>query len=154
VSESQGLGVERAVGRNLRALRNARGWPLRETAERMKAFGYTWHQTVVAKIETGDRPLRLGEAIDLASLYGANLGDLFGELHPDITLTGAELDARIEIARARAGEAGARYAAVQSAADSADRAAGVAQAELTRAREELLVAEMKLGALEMRREMR
>ena len=78
VTETSGRpDAEKLAGRNLRALRTARHWPLREVAERMKAYGYTWHQTVVAKIETGQRPLRLNEAVDLADLYAVSLADLF-----------------------------------------------------------------------------
>jgi transcriptional regulator with XRE-family HTH domain len=70
------VNAEEMAGKRLRELRNARGWPLREVAEQMRAFGYTWHQTVVAKIETGQRPIRLSEAIDLARLFGVTLEDL------------------------------------------------------------------------------
>jgi len=49
---------------------------MREVAERMEGFGYHWHQSVIAKIETGQRPIRLNEATDLATLYGVALADL------------------------------------------------------------------------------
>lgn len=88
VTVSQGSELERRVGRNFRALREARQWPLREVAERMKAFGYSWHQTVVAKIETGQRPLRLSEAADLAALYEVSLDRLL--VDPAVTAGHAE----------------------------------------------------------------
>lgn len=42
----------------------------------MKAYGYDWHQTTVGRIEAAQRPLRLNEAVDLASLYGVSLNAL------------------------------------------------------------------------------
>jgi transcriptional regulator with XRE-family HTH domain len=69
--------AEKLAGRNLRRLRQTRDWPLREVAERMTAYGYHWHVSVVAKIETGQRPFRLQEAVDLADLFDVSLADLF-----------------------------------------------------------------------------
>lgn len=67
---------EKLAGRRLRELRTARRWPLREVAQLMRQHGYTWHQSVVAKIETGQRPLRLNEAIALSNLFGVPLSCL------------------------------------------------------------------------------
>lgn len=67
---------EALAGRLLRQLRQARGWSMREVAEQMEGYGYHWHQSVIAKIETGQRPLRLNEALDLAALHGVPLTDL------------------------------------------------------------------------------
>jgi transcriptional regulator with XRE-family HTH domain len=153
VSESHGLELELLAGRNLRALRNARQWSLLEVAERMRAFGYTWHQTVVAKIETGKRPLRLAEAIDLASLYGATLTDLIGAMGPGFTLTAGELDPQIELARKRVKEAADRYQAAKDAATVATHASFRAQHEQDQAAERRRYAEMELSTLEARRGM-
>jgi transcriptional regulator with XRE-family HTH domain len=50
-------------------LRIARGWTQEEVAQRMGAYGYDWHQTIVGRLETAQRPLRLNEAVALASLF-------------------------------------------------------------------------------------
>ena len=41
-------------------------------------FGIPWHQTVVAKIESGKRRIKLNEAMALAYIYGMPLDDLAG----------------------------------------------------------------------------
>lgn len=42
----------------------------------MKTFGHELHQTMVAKIESAQRPLRVRELVDFAALYGVNIQDL------------------------------------------------------------------------------
>ena len=42
------------------------------------APGPIWHQTVVAKIERGERPLRLDEAVALAVLFGTTVDAALG----------------------------------------------------------------------------
>ncbi|WP_208739630.1 helix-turn-helix domain-containing protein [Arthrobacter agilis] len=39
-------------------------------------FAIPWHQTVVAKVESGDRQVKLTEALALAFIYGMTLDDL------------------------------------------------------------------------------
>jgi transcriptional regulator with XRE-family HTH domain len=158
VTESPGLELEQLVGRNLRLLREARRWPLREVAERMKAFGYTWHQTVVAKIETGHRPLRLSEASDLANLYETTLDDILGPLSPDAQLDAASLDKEIAEAQAALALATKEAAKVQWAhqvAGEAVASAAVREHDLARdlghARANMQLAELRLRTLEGRR---
>lgn len=39
-------------------------------------YGFKWHQTVVAKVESGQRMIKLSEAYALADLYGVPLENL------------------------------------------------------------------------------
>ena len=64
------------AGRALRQLRTARGWSQEEVARRMKAYGYDFHQTMVAKIEAAQRPIRVRELADFAALYGVEVHEL------------------------------------------------------------------------------
>lgn len=64
------------AGRALRRLRMLRGWSQEEVAKRMQAFGYEFHQTMVAKIEAAQRPLRVRELADFAALYGVEVQEL------------------------------------------------------------------------------
>jgi len=64
------------AGRALRRLRTARGWSQEEVARRMKAYGYDFHQTMIAKIEAAQRPLRVRELADFAALYGMEVHEL------------------------------------------------------------------------------
>jgi hypothetical protein len=68
---------ETFAGHQLRRLRQARGWSMREATEYLnQRYGYHWHQSVLAKVETAQRPLRLNEMFDLASLFGVPLREL------------------------------------------------------------------------------
>jgi transcriptional regulator with XRE-family HTH domain len=64
------------AGRALRRLRVARGWSQEEVGRRMKAYGYDFHQTMIAKIEAAQRPLRVRELADFAALYGVEVHEL------------------------------------------------------------------------------
>jgi transcriptional regulator with XRE-family HTH domain len=89
---------EEAAGHEIRRLRIARGWSQEQVAERMKAYGYEWHQVMVGRIEAAQRPLRLNEAVDLGKLFGVSVERLMwsnGDLAPE------EIDAAIDDARRR-----------------------------------------------------
>jgi transcriptional regulator with XRE-family HTH domain len=64
------------AGRTLRRLRMARGWSQEEVARQMKAYGYDFHQTMIAKIEAAQRPIRVRELADFAALYGVEAHEL------------------------------------------------------------------------------
>ena len=84
------------AGRELRRLRTERGWTQDEVARRMAAYGYDWHQTLVAKTEAAQRPLRLNEAADLAALFGASLESLLASgplAEAQAALRAAEMEA-------------------------------------------------------------
>lgn len=61
--------TEIAVGRKVRDLRRQRGWSQERLAHRMRLHGFAMHQTTVAKLEAGDRPIRLAEAVALAAAF-------------------------------------------------------------------------------------
>jgi len=62
--------VERLVGLRVRELRAARGWSQEALGRRMTSLGYPMHQTTVAKLEAGTRPLRVSELVALADILG------------------------------------------------------------------------------------
>lgn len=64
------------AGIALRRLRTARGWSQEEVARRMKAYGYDFHQTMIAKVESAQRPLRVRELADFAALFGMEVHEL------------------------------------------------------------------------------
>jgi transcriptional regulator with XRE-family HTH domain len=61
---------EQLVGRQVRLLRQARGWSQQDVAEKMRAYGYQWSQATVTRLEAATRPIRLNELADLAALFG------------------------------------------------------------------------------------
>jgi transcriptional regulator with XRE-family HTH domain len=60
---------EQVAGRQLRLLRQGRGWSQQDVAEKMQAYGYQWSQATVTRLESASRPIRLNELSDLAILY-------------------------------------------------------------------------------------
>jgi RNA polymerase sigma factor (sigma-70 family) len=64
------------AGRALRRLRLSHGWSQEEVARLMQAYGYDFHQTMIAKIEAAQRPLRVRELADFAVLYGVGVHEL------------------------------------------------------------------------------
>jgi transcriptional regulator with XRE-family HTH domain len=80
------------AGRALRRLRLSHGWSQEEVAKRMQSYGYDFHQTMIAKIEAAQRPLRVRELADFAALYGVQVNDLI--YLPSISLD--EIDEEIE----------------------------------------------------------
>lgn len=61
---------EQAFGDRVRQWRKARSWSQEDLAEKLNDFGFEMHQTTVAKIERGTRPLRVAEAVALAQIFG------------------------------------------------------------------------------------
>lgn len=64
-------------GQHMRTRRLALGYSQQGLAGMMKdIFGFPWYQTVVAKVEAGDRIIKADEALALAHLFAMNLEEL------------------------------------------------------------------------------
>lgn len=63
----------------VRQRRQVLGWSQQRVAEEMTKHGHAWHQTTVAKVEAGQRPIGLGEAVALGRVLGANISDMTSE---------------------------------------------------------------------------
>ena len=61
---------EQLLGRQVRLLRQARGWSQQDVAEKMRPYGHHWSQATVTRLEAATRPIRLNEVADLAALFG------------------------------------------------------------------------------------
>lgn len=69
----------------LREQRHAARISQRQLAENMCATGRKMHQTSIAKIESGDRTVSVGEAVAIAGIIGVPLAHLIGgEMSPDV----------------------------------------------------------------------
>ena len=96
---------EEQAGQALRRLRLARGWSQEEVATRMKAYGYDFHQTTIAKIEAAQRPLRVRELAHFATLYQVEAHELIYPLNGSLEQIDreiAELMPRLEKTRNKA----------------------------------------------------
>src|SRR6266567_4117252 len=134
---------EAEAGRALRLLRQARDWSQEEVAARMRAYGYDFHQTMIAKIEAAQRPLRVRELADFAALYGVEVQDLVypptGSL-PETDQEIAEVTARRDMVQAQADEARRQL-------DSAHEAVHHAEAAYRASAAETAVLEGRLASL-------
>lgn len=73
----------------LRTSRKAAGLSQQDVADAVRPLGISLFQTQVAKIEAGGRPLRLDEAVALASIFGATVDTALGlSGDPDETIAG------------------------------------------------------------------
>ena len=67
---------EEALGRRLTEIREGLGKSQSEFATDLRAANIRWSQGTLSKVETGQRPIRLSEAVKLAALLGVGLPDL------------------------------------------------------------------------------
>lgn len=74
---------ESALGEKLRDWRKARGWSQARMAEELGVKGFEMHQTTVAKIENGSRPLRVAEAVAISEVMGMTPLSVFYGPSPD-----------------------------------------------------------------------
>ncbi|WP_175548653.1 helix-turn-helix domain-containing protein [Mangrovactinospora gilvigrisea] len=94
------LSGEALVAYNLRQIRKARRVSQDDLAELMTRRGFKMHQTQIAKMERGARPIRLDEAISLAACLGVPaepfmsqpVGD---ESDPDFEFMQARFDVQV-----------------------------------------------------------
>lgn len=108
-----------------------------QLAVQMSGGGFTMHQTTIAKIEAGERPVTVGEAVALALVLGVDLTDLVTERGID------------ELAQALADQAHCqeRVQAETERLAAADAAAADAQRRLRQATSDLIRAERKVESL-------
>lgn len=66
--------LEARVSGAVQRLRTERGWSQAELAEKMRERGFTkFHPTTISRIEKGDRPVRIAEALGLARVLGTSV---------------------------------------------------------------------------------
>lgn len=68
--------ADRQVGFRLQAAREAGEWNQSELAARLTEAGLRWSQGTLSRVETGQRPVRLTEAVVLAEVLGVALSEL------------------------------------------------------------------------------
>jgi transcriptional regulator with XRE-family HTH domain len=70
--------TEDHFSKRLRAERDDRGWTQAQLAEMLSEHGIPMHWTTIAKIEKGDRSVRIDEAAGIADLFDTSLDALLG----------------------------------------------------------------------------
>ena len=100
---------------------------------RMTAYGYDLHQTMIAKIEAAQRPLRVRELADFAALYGVGVQDLIYPPTASLPETDrkiAEVSASRDAAQVRASESRLQREAARETVYQAEIAYQAAEAEV------------------------
>jgi transcriptional regulator with XRE-family HTH domain len=80
--------LQTALGQTLREFREGRGWSQDRFAKRARECGLNWTRSALAKVERGEREVRLAEFLLLPAVLGVALQALIpGELDSWIQLT-------------------------------------------------------------------
>ena len=70
---------DRDFGKRVKAHRSDRGWTQPQMAKMLSDNGiYPMHSTTIAKIEAGERSVRINEAVGIAELFGVSLDSFVG----------------------------------------------------------------------------
>jgi len=138
---------ERVIGREMRRIRERLGLTQLEVAERMLNNGFRFHQTQIAKMERGERPIRVNEWIAIATALGTTPQDMLASAigahigeSPQKRLSRAELEwqrdamhQRLRAAEDSLSRAREHHAATRAARDAAEAAAREAEMRLVEA---------------------
>lgn len=71
------LKLELVMVDKFRELREERGWSQVELSKRLAYWGFDMHQTTIAKLEAGKRPLRVAEMFALSHVFRLPVGAVF-----------------------------------------------------------------------------
>jgi transcriptional regulator with XRE-family HTH domain len=153
-------GIERPdpevqAGRALRRLRLSQGWSQEEVARLMEAYGYGFHQTMIAKIEAAQRPLRVRELADFAALYGVEVHEL---LYPpngslaDIDQEIAKVEAQCQVTQQEADAAAKHMHEARAVLAQAEDRYRAYSADAAMLRERLIVLQKEREKLRQERE--
>ncbi len=74
---------EGIFGDSVRLYRKEMGWSQADLAKAMRERGFDWLQTTVSKTEAAERPIRLNEAVAVASLFGVGVTAMLND-RPDL----------------------------------------------------------------------
>jgi transcriptional regulator with XRE-family HTH domain len=71
--------LDTTFGSRVREVRERLGMPQTHISTTMRmAHGFPWHQNTTGKVESGERPIKLAEAVAVAAILGVPLEDLIG----------------------------------------------------------------------------
>ncbi|MBS2939576.1 helix-turn-helix transcriptional regulator [Nocardioides sp. J2M5] len=135
--ENEELTAEQIAGREVARLRGDVGMTQADLARRLSARGVEMHQTTVAKLEAGRRPIRLNELVVLAQILGVSLESLLPK-------SGAP--SPLEAARAEAREKARRVEVLTTHLNSARAVAAATEQQLAQAEAEFSDALHRLEA--------
>ncbi|MGO9926553.1 MAG: helix-turn-helix domain-containing protein [Mycobacterium sp.] len=95
---------EKSFGDKIRQWRRERNWSQEDVAAHLRDQGFDMHQTTVAKIDSGTRPLRVAEALALGHIFKVPALAIFEGPGPeDQPENIAELQRELDMAEQSAG---------------------------------------------------
>jgi len=114
--------LEAAVAKNVRWLREGRGISQQQLGSDLYLHGFGMHQTTVAKLEAGAKPLRLNEVAAIGAYFGVPVESLWQEggqvlTEHEVAVLREEI-AGCDVRHARAIDAAQRASAVVRQASS------------------------------------
>ena len=109
--------VEADFAENIRRWRERRGLSQDALAQQMADLGFPFHQATIYKIEKGERPVRLAEALALSALLDQHVSDLTEGPVDDETYTRAQAEAALDRAKVALADAEAYLAAAEREVD-------------------------------------
>ena len=130
--------------------REYEGWNQTEVSRRLAAYGFTMHQSTVAKLESGTRPIRLNEVAALAQVFGLKLDELIAPLYPEVEADVA--GDQLRRAREQLAAADEQLHAAERDAEAADEALKEAKERFHQAHAERTFAQMWLEDCQARYE--
>lgn len=88
--------LERRMADKFRILREERGWSQSELSDRLAEWGFDLHQTSIAKLEKGKRPMRVAEMHALAHVFRMPPGAVFFMAYSENEIGMSALAGRID----------------------------------------------------------
>lgn len=89
---------EQVVGAQVRRLREARGITQERLTELLGETGHEMHQSTLAKLERGVRPITAGEIASLAEIFEVPVGFLFARPDDGFLSKRAEVQEKLDFA--------------------------------------------------------
>ena len=84
--EREGMAPDERISANVRALREQKGISQTGLAHLMSERRHPWHQSTVARVESGVQQLKAAELFDLAEILGTSV-DRFRWTQPEVSAT-------------------------------------------------------------------
>lgn len=89
--------TDKVFGRRVERLRERHEWSQTELARKMKEKGFSaFHQTTISRVEKGERPVRLGEAVAFSEIFNRPLESMLAAPSVELAPEGAIMRAFID----------------------------------------------------------
>jgi transcriptional regulator with XRE-family HTH domain len=140
--------AEAILGAHVRHLRQSHGWTQQDLARKLESVGFSLHQSAIARIEAGTRPVRLNEAVALTTVLSVDLSKLLRSPLTQEMISDLERD--LNETRGRTIEAHQRVQLIEAVIEERQASLLAARVDVEEARGQLARWHGRLAALEAR----